>query len=378
VIGVILAALLMEGAARLMHLRPFGNLESEDTALGWALRPNAEGVNNSERAVHVKVNSAGFRDVEHPVQKPSSAYRIVVLGDSFVFGVGVEVGDRFTDFLPGRLSGCSVLQGKRPEVINMGVAGYGPAQELILARQRAFAYQPDLVIQAFYSGNDVGDSNRALHEGMLKRPYFVYRGDRLEEDDSFRSELTPASSGPKFGRWLRSHSALIETFVTRLWVPMRTRNVLNNLGDIEKERRAGKPTNANLVLVPPATDDWRDAWRVVDALVTQTAREVRDKGVRYLLVEIPPEIEANPDAAVRAAFASHMGAAGLDYPTQRLTGLAGDGKFEFLPLGPSLLKSAEERRAPVYGFDGSGFGHWNDEGHRAAADAIARYLCGPK
>jgi hypothetical protein len=43
----------------------------------------------------VSLNSHGFRDVEFPMAKPSSAFRIICLGDSWTFGANVDQEDAF-------------------------------------------------------------------------------------------------------------------------------------------------------------------------------------------------------------------------------------------------------------------------------------------
>jgi hypothetical protein len=48
-----------------------------------------------------------------------------------------------------------------------------------------------------------------------------------------------------------------------------------------------------------------------------------------------------------------------------------------VPLALEMQRLAEERKGYFHGFDniGMGRGHWNAEGHRTAAELIARHLC---
>jgi hypothetical protein len=373
-VSLAIALLLMEGAARLMKLRPFADINQLDTALGWRPRPNSQGTLAEEGLSHIRINSAGFRDREHAIAKPANTYRIAVLGDSYVFGLGVEREERFTEVVEQRLAGCPALAGKQPEVLNFGVSGYSPGQELIVAERHAMAYQPDLFVQAFFSGNDVGDSYKALNEGYLERPYFVYRNGNLVEDDSFRALLPPDPANANwFFHGLRSRSALLETFA-RGWGAFRSRKDLIQLKQIERDRRAGVPSGANLVMRPPKSADWSEGWRVVDGVLARTAMVLTQHGVGYLLVEIPNEIRANPDTAARSAFSARMGSA-LDYPTLHLNDVATANHIDFFPLAGTLLAAAESRHAALYGFDGANFGHWNRDGHRIAGEAIAARVC---
>ena len=68
--------------------------------------------------------------------KPAGTQHIVVLGDSLVWGFGVEEHELFTHVLEEKL---------RPgaRVINLGVSGYSTDQELLLYRDRGRKYDPD-------------------------------------------------------------------------------------------------------------------------------------------------------------------------------------------------------------------------------------------
>jgi lysophospholipase L1-like esterase len=140
-----------------------------DAALGWLPVPNSSRRFVGTRPISVHHNSRGFRDHELGTkQKP----RIVVIGDSFVWGYDAEVEERFTD----------QLQQLMPEweVVNMGVSGYGTDQELLLARQVLAEYQPDIVFLMFCSHNDEEDNSSNRRYGGYYKPYFIKQGSRLQ------------------------------------------------------------------------------------------------------------------------------------------------------------------------------------------------------
>jgi hypothetical protein len=124
-----------------------------DGSLSYAIRPDWETIQESEEySVRVTTNSLGLRGASVPTQKPPGAYRILVVGDSFAFGYGVEDWESF----PARLE--TELRQRRPdvEVLNAGVPGWSADTYLVYLRERGFALDPDLVILAI-SENDVGD-----------------------------------------------------------------------------------------------------------------------------------------------------------------------------------------------------------------------------
>src|SRR5262249_36956349 len=131
-----------------------------------------------EGAGFVRVNSAGFRGPEWNVAKPPNTYRIAVVGDSFTEAPHVAYEQTFGAVAQRALSECPVLRGKRAQVMNFGIDGYATAQELVTLRRHVWQYSPDLVVLAFFSGNDLRNNSVAL-EGDKCRPFYVYDGDRL-------------------------------------------------------------------------------------------------------------------------------------------------------------------------------------------------------
>jgi lysophospholipase L1-like esterase len=91
-------------------------------------------------------NRLGYRDRDHPLDKPPGTYRIVVLGDSVAAGWGVE---RIEDVFPALLEDALDRPGRAVEVLNFAVTGYNTAQEVETLAARALAYEPDLVLLAY-------------------------------------------------------------------------------------------------------------------------------------------------------------------------------------------------------------------------------------
>ena len=119
------------------------------------------------------INSAGFRDHEYSAAKDSDVFRIAVLGDSIVWGHGLELKDTFAKQLDAMLNDES----KRPfEVLNFGVSGYSTQQEVELYRVKVQRYDPDLVIVG-YCLNDFeessveGEAFKHLYYDVFSRSY---------------------------------------------------------------------------------------------------------------------------------------------------------------------------------------------------------------
>ena len=100
--------------------------------------------------VTVRFNELGLRGAPIGPKAPGEK-RVLFLGDSVVFGWGVEEPETFVDGLAQRLSEAD---GATWRGINAGVCSYNSEQEERYLRERGFALEPDLVVLVFID-NDV-------------------------------------------------------------------------------------------------------------------------------------------------------------------------------------------------------------------------------
>jgi hypothetical protein len=110
-----------------------------DSKLGWKPRPGY-------KTQRVRTNSLGIRaDREFEIERVPGISRIVIIGDSFMWGEGVANEETFASRLENNLSGT--------EVINLGVHGYGTDQQRLRLHELGFRFEPDVVILGFYEEN---------------------------------------------------------------------------------------------------------------------------------------------------------------------------------------------------------------------------------
>ncbi len=109
--------------------------------------------NHIEFSYEVKTNSQGLRYPELPLQKPFSQRRVVVLGDSFVEGVGVAVEETFPSLLEQYFADAP----EPTKFINCGLAATGPVQYARILFHLCLDYQPDIVLLVLYA-NDVSET----------------------------------------------------------------------------------------------------------------------------------------------------------------------------------------------------------------------------
>jgi lysophospholipase L1-like esterase len=387
-----------------------------DEVRGYSLRPGVEGWYRKEGESFVRINSDGLRDREHAKEKPPGTLRIAIIGDSYAEALQVGQDKAFWSVMRQRLQGCPALAGRRVEVINFGVSGYGTAQELLTLREKVWAYSPDVVLLAFTTNNDVSDNSRAL-KLTDEIPYFTLEGDRLVLDNSFRNvasfRLRDSATG-RAGRWLRDRLRFVQAIhlaqvalKTRLaaWrerraaaqkkseqsdassnntAPAPTGGRAGNVASDERgasnERGAEAPTDelgtANMIYTEPKDDVWRDAWRVTEKLLATMNEEVKAHGARFLVVTVSNGIQVFPDPSARRAFERRVGAPDLFYAERRVRSVGEREGFPVVNLAPDLQRYADEHKVFLHGFDHDlGNGHWNEEGHRVAGEMLAQKLC---
>jgi lysophospholipase L1-like esterase len=157
VISVCMCLALAEFVLRSVLGPRFLPIFQRDDRVLYRLIPGVERVNvldpiNGGTVIRYKINSQGFRGAE--LARLGESMRVLVYGDSYIQADFARTEDTFTEQLKGRLAR---KLGKSIEVVNAGVDGYGPDQELRRMEEELPALKPTLVIVAIYSGNDFGD-----------------------------------------------------------------------------------------------------------------------------------------------------------------------------------------------------------------------------
>jgi len=170
---VVVTLAVLEVALRIADLSELRDTVSEhstgydyDAELGWAPVPNLASQMTTFRTTHFRHNSLGLRDAEFtPGGKPT----IMFLGDSFVWGLDSEAGERFSELLKPRLPGYKILAA--------GVAGYGTDQEYLLLKRLWPKVKPAVVVLVFCAENDRLDNVTNVRYANYHKPYFATEPD---------------------------------------------------------------------------------------------------------------------------------------------------------------------------------------------------------
>lgn len=303
----------------------------ESPLLGWVLPPNSSAYTID---APVSVNSHGLRDDEFPREKPEGEIRVLALGDSFTFPMGVRFEDSYVQQLERKLGERFF---PRPvQVINAGVAGYKTSHELVYLLAEGLDFEPDLVTVGFYWNDLIGN-------------------DPPLPDLATTPRLLPdARLKPRSERWLPS------------WIrdPLR-KSVLLYQTTIRAKRLLSRLKNAP----PTALQQMQRAllegdraalethWEATGRRLLEIQRAAAEAGAPTVLLAFPME------ALVRAEDPPRLEA-------EELSRIWEPTGMPFIDLQPAYRRALEAGENPYLPYDL----HPNAVGMRIAADAVYRAI----
>jgi hypothetical protein len=161
-----LRTLVPGGGKPLSERRIFCRFDQE---LGWAPLESVTQA-DKENQFFVHQNQFGLRapdDIQ--LKRTSTRKRVLVLGDSYVWGLGASQNELFTNRSVYRTD---------DELINCGVSGYGTDQEYLFYLRVGQRFDVDQVVLVFTPHNDVANNLASKQYSYLK-PYFTLNNGEL-------------------------------------------------------------------------------------------------------------------------------------------------------------------------------------------------------
>jgi lysophospholipase L1-like esterase len=299
-----------------------------DPAYGWSHVPDTKGYFSSYGFnTNVEINPHGFRQREIPYKRNRMLCRILVVGDSYVWGYGVEQKEIFT----------SRMEEINPklEVVNIGVSGYSTDQELLLFRDKGIKYQPDIVILVV--------SNNDFKDNLLERVYITYNKPVFKVGDNNKLILTNV---PVPQRSLMSRS--IAYVAARSYILTQLNRILDNSNVLQliraqfKEQSKEQPSEARQSL---RANYLRKNELIMALLLSEFQKTVSEIGSELLVV-----------------FTRGVGRKGY-----RIADYLDNTGIHFMHLDKIMKENIKELLLE------KNF-HWNDKGHFKVAQAILEEL----
>jgi hypothetical protein len=311
-----------------------------DPVLGYTYRPGAVRLQSGpEFEVEFKISSQGLRDGNRYASRPDPTLtRILVLGDSFAAGFGVEYD---ATWLVHFESGLKKAQWA-VEVVKAGVEGYDTRTELLYLRRIFSSFNPDIVVLVFMT-ND------------------LFTNQRVEEEQQI-SEATLATSSlaasPRRRFKLKDLHSI--TFAKRLLLGSDyayCRLYLSSLADTRD------------FFEYPASPRLMRQMRITEELISEMSAFCHQQGAMFAVFSIPQQFEV----LVQGRHFSFPGIR-ADYVDQSLRDFGGKHDIPWISAGEAMASHYGHSRQSLY-FRSDG--HLNRDGNLWVAayfvDAFLKY-----
>ncbi len=347
---LVIGFLFLGGEAGLRYFSPieagrwgeYPALQKHPTRV-YALKPDLEvrlKYNNYDYVL--RTNSHGLANPEIPVERDSSIHkRILVIGDAFSMPEGVQYEQSYTALLNENLN--HGLNNPKIQVINAGVTGYGPVEQLPQLRELAPLFKPDIVLYQFFINEfqevQITPDGRLKNIGLIPQKSFRERltgqsqliAHFYRTYESIRENLT---GKPARWRYWKSLLSFYKTGANEYYSEENMHNLKTHLQDMQK---ICEETNSRLVIV----------------FVPGAVEVSQSKFINYFPWD---------------QNLSDTNTYDMERPLKNLQYIATDVNIPVLDLTPYLKTYP---RQPLYFPDSW---HWNEEGHQVVATVLKEYL----
>lgn len=329
-ISLVVTLLIAEFMVRIIAPQPIMPRFVESAP--WGIRKNipfSEGIHDTEEFKYViHTNSQGFRSKEeYDLEPREGSFRIVTLGDSHTLGLGVADDKTF----------CALLQkllrekGVDGEVINMGVSGFGTAEELIQFRHVGKKHNPDMVILTYFQNDQTNNVTSDL--------FRLEKGELVESSGSYQpgTYIRDRLHSIPFYSFFAQHShllAFVRNFLSKAIVSRRIEKNFTEEVDTDFIR-----TSAN-----------EQSRELTQHILNLMIEEVTSSGMKLLIMNITHTRD--------------------DHYTNFPSDLELNDLTFVLDTTPYLKKAFERGETVFYEMDG----HPTEKGHEVLANAILENL----
>lgn len=333
VLGLTLALLIAEAGWRAFSYPP---LLVVDPVFDFALRPSSrlrwKKVDVDQEVV---TNAFGFHDEEYPRAKPPGLKRVLLVGNSFMEALQVDIAATFAKRLQSSL-------GAHAQVVNASRLDRGCLDYELMLRHGVFDFQPDLVLLAFTMTDPWHDS--------VNLP-------QMELDGQGRPVRYRATGINARLPWLKP-------LLHRSWT---IKHLLASSSVLSAKLRSGAPpppptgrtiAYTSTVTLDDSTDAGRAMWATTLASLDRIAADCKAHRTPLAILLVPAEDQVDP----------LPGVAPIPRYGQRIVGTwAARSNVPVLDLAPAFEASHEK---PLYFMEG----HWRPRGHALAATAASPFV----
>lgn len=184
---IIIVLIIIEVALSVLDIPKYSTFpeayRQADPILHHTFIPNSYGrMSNQDYTIDYFINSIGLRDDEIGAKK---SYRILMVGDSFTEGMGVNANYTIAQ----QLENLFTSKGYDVEVINGGIASYSPILEYLYLKNKGLQLKPDLVILNLDLSDTIDDMNYEKLAKFKDGEVVAVPGDEVQPTSSLKGEI---------------------------------------------------------------------------------------------------------------------------------------------------------------------------------------------
>lgn len=291
----------------------------------------------------IRINSRQLRDNDYGKKAPGD-FRIVMLGDSFTANLGLPLKKGY----PKLLERLYRDGGSRVDVINVSMSGYDPDKEKILLRRFGLPLEPDMVVLAFFVGNDFTQPRNT----RFKQMNGIVVVDRPESSDE-------GNKRNKINRFLKKRFRLLL--------------VVDKAIDIIRQMKGNYPVTISSCYDAAANTTCEASWDYTRRQLDDIVELCRRNNIRLVFMIIPEKAQLYPKLWETLASSARQN--GMKNPEiKRLQEIikeyGSEAGVPVLDLLPVMASHVEKGEKLFISFNS----HWNARGNSIAAKELYNFL----
>ncbi len=372
------ARILLYGSLSTPQFRDHKLLQIAHPKRGWQIMPNGEAFHQTlDYAITTRTNSRGMNDDEVSYEKPPGTFRIVLLGDSFMFAREVTRQQALPYLLEQALAAQQV------EVINLGTPGYGTIQQYFYLQEEGLKYAPDLVLVSMFLFNDLRDNAYDLNARIWAPEYRLTWGRPYAKWNAESGALEFSFPDPERNAQGIAEQVVKVTDTDHAGNPlafsamaMLVQTAANkSMARLRPPKHAPEDVYQPYLADPsldPAPAALEESWQITGKVLGAMRDMSEAAGAAFAVFAIPTQLQTDP-AYQEMITATYPGLElDLDRPDRRLAQIGAALEFPVILFADRFREAAQAGEGPFH-FQIEDV-HFNAAGHAFATKILAQEL----
>ncbi len=301
--------------------------------------------------IEVKTNEYGMRNPSITVAKPERTKRVLFIGDSFTMGWGVREPDTYvrkTEQILNTLGFPSHIQ-----AINAGFTAAGPSGYYLSLKLDGMQFDPDIVIVGFFLGNDILSrkdvewikvDNQGLPDIVRSKTSYI------DPTGQLRLKALPLPYHIPYLRQSHLFILTMKTLFPYTTMPTQTELVRDTVCVFDRNCHEFDQGKSEIKML----------FAVMNSIL-------KAKGKHLIVAIIPTHFQVHFNVEYKKQYNLPLLPSDRRFLNDEFIHYFTDQGIDYIDLLPPLLEHAGIERVYFETDD-----HWNEAGHRIAAEEIAK------